>query len=59
MPDKADEIGALWTRLSKNGHEYLSGKIAGQDVVIFPNTHKQPGEKTPDWRVFKSQPRLS
>lgn len=57
MPDKTDEIGALWKRESKQGVTYLTGKINGQDVVIFRNQHKQDGEKTPDYRVYRSQPR--
>jgi hypothetical protein len=57
MANKEDEIGALWQRTSANGKTFLSGKINGADVVVFTNDHKQPGEKTPDWRVFKSTPR--
>lgn len=53
-----DEIGALWSRQSRNG-EYLSGKItvAGEavDVVCFVNKHKTL-DKHPDWRVLISRP---
>lgn len=59
MPDKQDEIGALWLRTSKAGNKFMSGKINGHDVVVFKNTHKQDGEKTPDYRVFRSTPRDS
>jgi uncharacterized protein (DUF736 family) len=57
MPEKQDEIGALWVKTSGKGLEFMSGKINGADVVLFRNTHKQEGEKTPDWRVYKSQPK--
>lgn len=57
MPFEKDpkEIGALWSRVSKNGNQFMSGKINGVDVVCFKNT-KATG-KQPDWRVMKSEPR--
>jgi hypothetical protein len=56
-----DEIGALWERDGRNG-KFLSGRIklpdgTDQEIVVFANDRKQPGERTPDWRVYKSQPR--
>jgi uncharacterized protein (DUF736 family) len=57
MPSKEDEVGALWERSTKDGKVYMSGTINGQDVVLFHNDYKKPGEKSPDWRVYKSQPR--
>lgn len=58
MPFERDEneIGALWIKTSRNGNEFMSGTINGQDVVVFRNTNKR-SEKAPDWRVMKSQPR--
>jgi hypothetical protein len=61
MPAREDELGGLWSREGRNG-EFLSGKLTLPDgseveVVVFRNTHKQPGERTPDWRVYRSQPR--
>lgn len=60
MPSREDELGGLWTRQGRNG-EFLSGKLTidGREVevIVFPNDRKQPGEKTPDWRVYRSQPR--
>lgn len=58
---KEDEIGALWTRQGGRG-EFLSGTLTRADgskleIVVFKNDHKQPGERTPDWRIYKSQPR--
>lgn len=50
-----ESIGALWKNEGKNG-TYLSGnvEIDGRKVpiVIFPNTYKKPGEKTPDYRIL-------
>lgn len=52
-----NEIGALWLKESKkNGKKYLSGKIDGRPVVIFKVEGKK-SEKSPDYRVFLSQPR--
>lgn len=57
MPFERDpnEIGALWVRTSRNGNEFMSGKINGVDVVCFRNGKKQG--KQPDWRVMKSEPK--
>jgi hypothetical protein len=58
--NKEDELGALWVRQGRNG-DFFSGKLTinGEaiEIVVFSNTHKQPGEKSPDWRIYKSQPR--
>lgn len=50
---KAKDIGALWEKTSKAGRRFLSGMIDGKRVVVFQNTHKQPGERTPDWRIYE------
>lgn len=59
--NKDDEIGALWNRQSARGLDYMSGRLTidGQsyDVVAYWNSHKQDGERTPDLRLYKSQPR--
>lgn len=62
MPSKDDECGALWDKTAqRSGDQFMSGRIRIGDhdveVVIFRNSHKQPGERTPDWRVYRSQPR--
>lgn len=58
---KENEIGALWTKESKNGNKFMSGtiEIDGQkkEVVVFKNTYKKEGEKTPDFRIYQSEPR--
>ena len=50
---KAKDIGALWEKTSKAGRRFLSGMIDGRRVVVFANIHKQPGERTPDWRIYE------
>lgn len=55
MPDRENELGALWMRVSQNGRRYMTGKINGIEVVVFENANKQGN--SPDWRVFKQQPR--
>ena len=57
MPAKEDELGGLWESATREGEVYLKGKIDGVDVVLFKNRWKKEGERTPDWRVYKSQPR--
>ena len=56
---KKEAIGAFWRNKSQNGSEYYSGyfNIDGErkDVILFQNTYKQPGEKTPDFRMFFSE----
>lgn len=48
-------IGALWLKDGQRG-KFYSGKVKvnGTEIgiVIFKNDHKQPGEKTPDYRIF-------
>ncbi len=59
--ERQQSIGGLWLKEKKDGGKYMSGSIevAGQKVqiVIFRNTHKQEGEKTPDYRIYESKPR--
>lgn len=54
--DRESEIGALWVRQGRDG-EFWSGKVGDQEVVVFRNRFKQPGERSPDLRIFKSAPR--
>lgn len=59
--DRNDEIGGLWLKESQKGTKFMSGTMTfnGEkvEVVVFKNSHKQPGERTPDYRVYRSQPR--
>jgi uncharacterized protein (DUF736 family) len=58
------EIGALWTKTSKAGQKYLSGKIEIDaisaltskeiKIVAFPNS-KKSNEKQPDLRIYVSR----
>lgn len=54
------DIGALWAR-EKDGKEYFTGTIqVGENVleiVVFKNSYKKEGERTPDWRIYPSRPR--
>lgn len=56
MSNDKEEIGALWLRTSKNGNDFLSGKVLGVDVVCF-EARRSEGGRGPTWRVFKSEPR--
>ena len=49
-----NEIGALWAQVGKKG-PYLTGTIGGVKVVCF--AVKQTSDKSPTWRVLKSQPK--
>jgi uncharacterized protein (DUF736 family) len=55
------DIGALWIRKSQKGTSYMTGQVelgnTKVDVVVFRNTKKQPGEKTPDFRIYLSEPK--
>lgn len=55
MPtNKEDELGALWLNKMTDGTPYFKGKLKdGTPIVIWKNKHKQPGEKTPDYRIYK------
>jgi hypothetical protein len=52
------EAGALWIRESKQGTKFMAGHVivGGKKlaVVAFKNTKKQPGEKTPDFRLYEA-----
>jgi uncharacterized protein (DUF736 family) len=60
MPNREDELGALWLKEGKNG-TYMSGKLTtpgGEEVqvVVFKNNYKKE-EKHPDYRILKSKPK--
>lgn len=55
MPDRENEIGALWEKTSKKGTKYWSGKVNGVDVIVFAASSDNP--KAPTHRVYKSEPR--
>lgn len=57
MPDRENEIGALWERTSSKGTTYWTGKVNGVDVVIFASRSDNPN--APTHRVYKSEPRPS
>lgn len=53
-------IGALWIKESAKG-KFLSGvvEVNGEklNIVVFKNTFKKEGEKSPDYRIYASKPR--
>ena len=59
----ADKIGALWEKESRKGQSFMSGEIEvnGRKVkiVCFKNTHKEEGDKRPDWNILESEERKS
>ena len=58
MGEKKESIGGLWLSEEKEGKQrYMYGSINGEKIVVFKNTYKKPGEKTPDYKVFASTPR--
>ena len=57
-----EAVGALWLNESRDGKKYMSGSVdlpCGQKlkVVVFKNTYKQPGEKTPDYKIYPAEDR--
>lgn len=54
-----NEIGALWSRTSGNGTEFLSGQITinGEEIDIIAFTVNSDNPKAPAWRLLKSTPR--
>lgn len=49
------KVTGLWKNTSKTGNTYLSGKIEGiGKVFVMANKHKKPGEKYPDYYIYKS-----
>jgi len=59
VENQEQSIGALWSKQSKNGANYLSGsvEIDGKktQIVVFKNKFKEQ-DKHPDWKIFISQP---
>lgn len=57
--NKKEELGALWRKKSMNGSEYYSGTInfngEKKEVVVFQNSYKKEGERTPDFRIYLSE----
>jgi hypothetical protein len=55
------DCGALWAR-NKDGKEYFTGVFTTpegvtHEIVVFKNSYKKEGDKTPDWRIYPSKPR--
>ena len=62
--EKEKPVGAFWIKEGKGKQKFMSGtinvkEIAEQSpdienasVILFKNTYKKPGEKSPDYRMF-------
>ena len=54
--EKKKAIGALWEKQLPDGRKLLSGEIEidGKKtrIVLWSNTFKKPGERSPDVRIF-------
>jgi hypothetical protein len=69
MESKEKSVGAFWLKTGKNGKKFMSGslnikEIAEQtqdiekvSVIMFKNTYKQEGDKSPDYKLFLSKPK--
>lgn len=59
--NKKNDIGGLWKKVSKAGSEYMSGSVEvnGEkiSIVVFSNSYKKAGERTPDFKIFLSESR--
>jgi len=57
---KNEEIGAIWL-YKTDKLKYYKGTVSvnGEKVqiILFQNSYKKDGDKTPDWRIYKSVPR--
>jgi len=54
--NRDNEVGALWSKTSANGFEFLSGsvKIGGKDypIILSKNKWKKEGDNAPDYRIY-------
>lgn len=63
MKEQEKSIGAIWTKVSQKGTNYLSISLDGANnekysLIAFQNTRKK-NEREPDYRIYKQQPRNS
>ena len=56
---KDSEVGALWTKSSQRGEEYMTGDItvngAKTQIIVFRNGFKEH-DKMPDFRIYFREP---
>ena len=54
------DIGALWSKTSKAGRDYMTGTIeingVRHELVLFKNDRKTK-DNQPDWQIFPREPR--
>lgn len=53
--NKMIELAALWLKETKDGSEYMSGKLNGLNVFVFKNNYKEK-ENQPDYKIYLSKP---
>lgn len=52
MPEKRNDIGALWENTTRDGRVILKGTINGEKVVGFRNEYKKE-DRHPDWKFYR------
>lgn len=48
------KVGALWSKKSAKGEEYLNGKFGDAELKVFPNSYKEK-ENQPDFIVYLAE----
>lgn len=49
--NKQIRVASLWLNTSKSGMQYMTGKLGGLKIVIFPVKEKR-GDKSPDFNMY-------
>jgi hypothetical protein len=55
MSEKKESIGGIWKKTiqTKNGDvELLNISVDGKRYTAWPNTYKQAGDKSPDYKLY-------
>ena len=54
MTDFKKNQGAMWHRMSKNNHDYLSGQIEidGKKIGFMAFHNKKETDKQPDYKIY-------
>lgn len=50
--NKKIKIASFWENKDKNGETYLNGYLNGNPLMLFKNTFKKEGDKTPDYNAY-------
>jgi len=49
---KKIKVASFWENTDKNGNIYLNGYFNGLPFILFRNTYKKEGDKTPDFNGY-------